>query len=302
MAILRTKDLFVKYSKSFPHFHHLDEKELIVLQKYLTGIMLDIITCCESNGLTVMLAYGSALGAYRHSGFIPWDDDIDVFMPKNDYLTFLKVFPKEYGDKYYVTSPLVGGYTTCMFGKVIDKRSKFIAANGEDNEYAGTFVDVFPLENMPKNRLQRFCMKYLSLAIVFIFGSVLEYQNKSLLYKSFVKSSPELIRNHRFRAVIGFLFSFMSLDQWGRLFDKVVSLKKETGFIHAPTGDYDWTLRKKEVYYPTAQLVFDGHPVPVPGDITKYLEIEFGKNFMELPPVEKRWRHPIQKFEILKND
>lgn len=302
MVLLRTKDLLIKYSQSYPLFHQLDEDELTDLQYYLEGILHDILSFCKNSGLTVMLAYGSALGAYRHRGFIPWDDDIDLFMPKKDYLEFLEAFPKQFGEKYYVTSPLLRGYTTCLFGKVIDKNSKFITIGGEENDYSGVFVDIFPLENMPRSRCLRFIMKSVSWFFIYITGSIIEYNSRSDIYKAFVNSSIDLKINHAIRYIIGFVFSFFSIAKWGRIFDKIVSYKKDTGYLHAPTGDYGWKLRKKEIYLPVSQLDFNGFFAPVPGDITKYLEIEFGKDFMELPPVEKRWRHPIQKFELFNND
>ena len=89
MSVLSTKSLILKYSNTSDYLHQLTDEELRRLHDYLNTIWLDIKAFCDSHGLTVMLAYGSALGAFRHKGFIPWDDDIDVFMPKDDYMVFL---------------------------------------------------------------------------------------------------------------------------------------------------------------------------------------------------------------------
>ena len=293
-----TRPLMIKYSGRSEYLHILTNTELRDLHGYLAGIYKDVKDYCDSHGLTVMLAYGSALGAYRHQGFIPWDDDIDLFMPRKDYLEFIEGFPKEYGNRYSVTSPLLGGYTTCLFGKVIDRNSKFMTIDSEDNDYCGAYVDIFPLENLPKNGVRRFFMKFLSLAIIYIFGCVLMYRNKSDVYRKFMTSEKDLRANFFLRRSMGFVFSFLSLDKWGRLFDKLVSVKKDTGYIHAPTGDYKWTLRSKDVYFPTGTLTFEGMDSQIPGRIEEYLEIEFGKDYMELPPPEKRWRHPIRSFNI----
>ena len=288
----------MKYSGRSGYLHVLTDKELREFHRYLAGIYRDVKDYCDSHGLTVMLAYGSALGAFRHQGFIPWDDDIDLFMPRKDYLEFIEGFPKEYGNRYSVTSPLLGGYTTCMFGKVIDMNSKFMTIDSEDNDYCGAFVDIFPLENLPKSRIRRFFMKYLSLAIIYIFGCVLMYKNKSEVYRKFMTSAKDLRANFILRRSMGFIFSFLTLDGWGRVFDRLVSVRKETGYIHAPTGDYNWTLRRKDVYFPVGELSFEGMDSTVPGKIEEYLEIEFGKDYMELPPPEKRWRHPVRDIQL----
>ena len=301
MSVLSTKSLILKYSNTSDYLHQLTDEELRRLHDYLNTIWLDIKAFCDSHGLTVMLAYGSALGAFRHKGFIPWDDDIDVFMPKDDYMVFLESFPKEYGEKYYVTSPLIGGYTTCLFGKVIDKRSKIVSVDSQNNDYCGAFVDIFPLENMPRGRFHRWCLKYLSYTLIYIFGCILMFQNKSSFYKTFMTSKPDIKFNYYLRRSLGAFFSFVSLEKWGLLYDSLVSYKKDTGLMHAPTGDYKWLPRRKDWYLPVGFEEYEKESSPVPGNITEYLKAEFGPDYMTLPSVDKRWRHPIRYIELPNN-
>ena len=81
------------------------KEELKQIQDILLDMYKDILYICEKKRLTVLLGGGSALGAVRHGGFIPWDDDIDLIIPRKDIFLFLSTFKKDFGDKYDVTSP-----------------------------------------------------------------------------------------------------------------------------------------------------------------------------------------------------
>ena len=83
----------------------LTDKERERLRKCLFSIYKDIALVCSKYGLCFMLGGGSVLGAVRHKGFIPWDDDIDLMMPREDYMKFISVFNKELGNKYDLFYP-----------------------------------------------------------------------------------------------------------------------------------------------------------------------------------------------------
>ena len=72
------------------------------LHKVELEILDDFVKICNKNNLTYFLTGGTMLGAVRHNGFIPWDDDIDIGMPRKDYDEFIKIAPKELGNKYYL--------------------------------------------------------------------------------------------------------------------------------------------------------------------------------------------------------
>ena len=87
------------------HYKEYDPEVLKKLQKVQTGILKDFALICEEHGLSYFLLGGSGIGVVRHQGFIPWDDDIDVAMPRKDYDILLDAIEKEMGDKYKIFIP-----------------------------------------------------------------------------------------------------------------------------------------------------------------------------------------------------
>ena len=99
----RTTDCLNDDVKRSDGFYELSDDERYKLKQCLMEIYQDITFICKKYNLTFMLGGGSALGAVRHKGFIPWDDDLDLMMSREDYNKLIKVFPKEVGDKYIIS-------------------------------------------------------------------------------------------------------------------------------------------------------------------------------------------------------
>lgn len=123
-----------------------DYSGAIIPLNEIKGLLLDLMTnldaFCRENGLRYALAYGSLLGAVRHKGFIPWDDDIDILMPRPDYLKLLKAYHHPF---YEIKSQETNAQFPLQFAKLCDTRTLSIDKNGNQSPIA---VDIFILDGL----------------------------------------------------------------------------------------------------------------------------------------------------------
>ena len=125
----------------------MEKESLDKLHDTLIEILDYVVSVCEENDLTYFLVYGTALGAYRHKGFIPWDDDLDIAMPRQDYEKFIEIANKNKDAKYTLQNELNEKKYYLPFAKVRKNGTKFvedIAQNMYENE--GIFIDIFVLD------------------------------------------------------------------------------------------------------------------------------------------------------------
>ncbi len=127
-----------------------DIQELRSLQM---GILDDVHRFCEEQGLRYSLSSGTLIGAIRHKGYIPWDDDIDIYMMRNDYERFLKTYQDQTG-RYRVLDPKKEEHYYYTFAKVVDQRTKMVEKETEGYEI-GVYIDVFPVDYVTEDMKKR---------------------------------------------------------------------------------------------------------------------------------------------------
>ena len=126
----------------------LDRREV---QKVEVALLEEFADICEAHGLKYYLAYGTLIGAARHEGFIPWDDDVDVMMPREDFEKLLSHFDQW---RLRTTSKFIhsrNGQSRFPYGRIIDTRTLVDETYCEGGEELGAWIDIFPLEDMPIN-------------------------------------------------------------------------------------------------------------------------------------------------------
>ena len=284
----------------------LSSKESAALKSCILDIFKAVTDLCSRHGLTYMLSGGSCLGAIRHHGFIPWDDDLDMMMPRADYQVLLSLLDNgELGKDYSFNYPDGKNESPVSFLKVYKNDTVLIGlTDGKDCPYPQkVFLDVFPLDGVPSGAFARKIKGYIADALRFASNTVYDSRPWSEAQKQFYQSRPEMMRTIRRRRFIGKILSVFPHRKWVYWFDRFVSDPSTSGYIGIPTGRkrYGGEIFPAKVYLPTIDGMFEGLTVQLPGDWDEYLRNLYN-NYMELPPVEKRERHFVIDIQLNNED
>lgn len=265
-------------------------EQLKVLQNLELENLKMLVEICEKNRLRYYLIGGSLIGVLRHKGFIPWDDDIDVGIPRADYNKFVKIAKKylpEYMDIRTMTSD--PNYK-CYYTRLINNKKKIYWEHGQYTAKIGVWMDVFPLDGLPSNPLLR---KW----------HVFHSQMCKALYKF---TQIDYISTNKKRGKLeSCLIKFAMVTHIGKLFDADKRLRKLDQVLQKydyDQCDYVWNFSgsygKREIV-PKSQLggerygFFEGMRVSIPIASEAYLTSIYD-DYMTLPPEEKRVSHQIK--------
>jgi lipopolysaccharide cholinephosphotransferase len=280
-------------------FYELSEDERILLKQCLLDIYKDVSAVCNKYNLCIMLGGGSALGAVRHQGFIPWDDDLDAMMPRKDYDKLIEVFNQELGKHYTLSVPRTGNESRTLFMMIEKKNTLMDEIDSLQKGMNGIKIDIFPIENTPDNKLARTIKAYI--ADIFRFGitSMRFYENKNPRFKACFTRTYKMKLHYHIRRFIGLIFSVFPRKYLYSKYDEFVSGSKGVKYCCIPTGRryYSGEIYPLSVFSPPKEASFEGITVYIPHDVDTYLKRLY-KDYMKIPPIEKRERHFYTEFNL----
>lgn len=273
--------------------HEVTDEELKELQNVFLKMLKDIDRVCEKNHICYMAAGGTALGSIRHKGFIPWDDDVDIIMPRKDLNKFVQIFDKELGDQYEMTSPNSKYQLESMISAIYLKNTYKASFNAYNTPFPkGIHIDIFAIESVPRNKLVRNIKGFIALGLQYVGVSAIFYKFRNAEKKKFFYQTIGGKINYKLRCTVGFLTSFMPYYFWGNLFDRFVRCKKDTGIWAVPTdiGHYFGHIMDKSIYYPPIKGQFEDMMINLPHNPDEYLKNQYG-DYMKIPSIEDREKH-----------
>jgi len=261
----------------------MNQDTLAKLRNVQIDLLDEFVRICDEHKLTYFLAYGTLLGAVRHKGFIPWDDDVDIAMPRDDYEIFLDLFIEDNKEtNYYVLSyksrNKINKHCT-YFAKFCKTGTVFAESYKLPENYSGIFIDILPFDN---------CIFFLTPLHTKIIKNVLNLYHQKVNVLTFTGKDKKKI-------FIGkILCCFLPEIFLENLHRKlcVIFNNFKTKYISFFSSGYGWkreTYKNKDIF-PLSKVLFEGKYYNAPGNCDSYLKVLFG-NYMELPPVEKRRTH-----------
>lgn len=299
---LSTFELF-KNLKDIPGTVEIKGETLISLQKCLLGILHDIDFTCKSEGICYYLSGGTALGALRHSGFIPWDDDLDINMQRKDYQRFCTALTKHFGDKYVVQHPGKSDNYSLTLGRIRLKNSVYRTREDIDEPDAGIFVDIFLIDNTYDNTYLRNLHGLCCLATGFAL-SCRVFFDKRKTYRKLLSSTKEARRVFLIKNTIGFVLSILPVKKWAQLANFTYSFCKnnKSSYVSIPSGrkHFFGELYDRASFCTTQLLTFEDIEAPVSLGLDDYMTKLYGPTFMVPPKPEDRERHIIFELQLPK--
>ena len=260
----------------------------------INGVLRQFVSICKEHHLTYFCCGGTAIGAVRHQGMIPWDDDVDVFMPRPDYDRFVQIASKQLPDGLELVTPYNKSDYPLFFVKLCDARTTLQEEQDVPCVY-GLYIDIFPIDGAPD-----------------------DIEAARAMERQFTKTKHKLEAISTHVSFAAYIRLLKSPKEWGRFVRKTIGfffrnwyrqrlLQQMTDISYrypyesaSLVAVYCGSYGPKEVFPKawlegTASFPYEGMEVDLPVGYDNYLRQYYG-DYMQQPPVEKRVSHHMKAY------
>ncbi len=264
------------------------QEQIELLKKHILAVAKEFDRFCTQYKLRYFAIAGTAIGALRHKGFIPWDDDMDFVMPRPDYERFLKLAPKFLPKGFEVLSHKNNSEYHLQFAKMCDTNTSLLV-DSRSHCVMGTFVDIFPLDGMPDT----------------------DEDGRKIFFNNFLKKRMQAYNNRLHHHFSDYLHSLYRLDwqailyqvcsDWHHMtnsiedpYEKCDNMTIANSFDNSNYVAYFGTNHGSKVISPRKWFEnyyyapFEDMQLRLPIGIDYYLRQVYGSDYMVLPPESKR--------------
>lgn len=301
----------------------LTDEQLLSLQNTLYDILRDIVRFCKKYNIRYELGGGSVLGAVRHGAIIPWDDDIDINMPRRDYEKFRRLFKKKMGKKYWIHTPEETDNLALLFSRVRLKCTSVKTREDYYTDECGAFIDIFIIENTFDNPVLRKIHGFGSLALGLLLSCRKFWRDRKMMMKlvndnnlhhslrdeeesdSF-QIDREYIKKVRkvfiIKILLGMPLAVLPINFWTRLANRWNGMcrNNRSKYVTTPCGrkHFFGELYKRSELVETVEMDFGDMKCAIPRAYDKYLTKLYG-DYMQIPEDEDKEKHIVYKPFIL---
>ena len=304
----RISESNIMYLKNSIEIMDAEKAGLIVLQQddidkihmNFIEMLSDFDRICSDNQIRWVLAGGSMLGAVRHQGFIPWDDDVDIHMTRSEFNKLVKYFRSFPQNKYELAVPGDENYFF-HYPHIYKKGTKFkeILSNGSSKDEL--FMDIFLIEDTYDSKIKRFfhgleCTFYLGIVSTLRVNAC-----KELLLK-YTENEPSAKKAIQIRSFLSLFFKYRNITEWIKKADECFSKANNPNskYICIPSGakHYFGELYERNWFKDQKKVRFENLILPIPNEAEKILEQRYGSDYMQIPLQKNRAKHAIIQMKL----
>lgn len=266
-------------------------EQLKGIQEIEIEIAKEIIRICEKNDISYFTIGGTTLGAVRHNGFIPWDDDMDIGMCRKDYDKFLEIAPKQLSESFFLLHYRFEKRTPTYHAKVMRLGTQFVESYAEKIDIPHcVFVDIMPFDNIPSDEKE-----------------LIKYRKRVKLYhqlyiaKSVWKTSLTRGKKKYLYSAIRFILHVLMMPVpkeylYNKLETELRQYNGEETEKISSRGIEVFEWNKKDVF-PTVGHPFESLMLPIPQNADVLLKHQYG-DYMQLPPENQRIGHAPKVLKV----